>query len=38
MVEFIAVPYDWDAAARLAQQRGREDWVRALRTGFVRTP
>jgi predicted phosphodiesterase len=36
MVEFIAVPYDWDAAARLAQQRGREDWVRALRTGFVR--
>jgi diadenosine tetraphosphatase ApaH/serine/threonine PP2A family protein phosphatase len=38
MVEFIAVPYDWDAAARLAQQRGREDWVRALRTGFVRAP
>ena len=38
MVEFIAVPYGWDAAARLAQQRGREDWVRALRTGFVRTP
>jgi len=38
MVEFIAVPYEWDAAARLAQQRGREDWVRALRTGFVRAP
>jgi predicted phosphodiesterase len=37
-VEFIAVPYDWDAAVRLAQQRGREDWVRALRTGFVRAP
>lgn len=35
-VEFIAVPYDWDAAARLALERGREDWVRALRTGFVR--
>jgi predicted phosphodiesterase len=38
LVEFIAVPYDWEAAARLAQDRGREDWVRALRTGFVRTP
>lgn len=36
-VEFIAVPYDWDAAAHIAQQQGREDWVRALRTGFVRT-
>jgi len=35
-VELIAVPYDWDAAARLAEQRGRQDWVRALRTGFVR--
>ncbi len=35
-VEFIAVPYDWETAARLAQERGREDWVRALRTGFVR--
>jgi putative phosphoesterase len=35
-VQFIAVPYDWDAAARLALEHGREDWVRALRTGFVR--
>jgi putative phosphoesterase len=35
-VEFIAVPYDWDAPARLAHERGRQDWVRALRTGFVR--
>jgi predicted phosphodiesterase len=32
----IAVPYDWESAARLAGQRGRADWVRALRTGFVR--
>jgi predicted phosphodiesterase len=37
-VVFIAVPYDWDAAARHALERGREDWVRALRTGFVRAP
>ena len=36
-VQFIAVPYDWDTAARLAEQRGRQDWVRGLRTGFVRT-
>jgi hypothetical protein len=35
-LEFIAVPYDWDAASRLALQRGRQDWVLALRTGFVR--
>ena len=35
-VVFIAVAYDWDAAARQALERGREDWVRALRTGFVR--
>ncbi len=35
--EFIAIPYDWDAASQLARQRGRQDWVRALNTGFVRT-
>lgn len=36
-VEFFAVPYDWDSASRLAEERGRQDWVEALRTGFVRT-
>jgi predicted phosphodiesterase len=35
-VELIAVPYDWNAAAELADQRGRHDWALALRTGFVR--
>ncbi len=35
-VEFIAVPYDWQTAAQLARQRGRLDWDRALRTGYVR--
>jgi predicted phosphodiesterase len=35
-VELIAVPYDWNAAAALAEQGGRLDWVLALRTGFVR--
>ena len=36
ILDFVAIPYEWDKAARLAQKRGREDWVRALRTGFVR--
>jgi predicted phosphodiesterase len=36
VVELIAVPYDWDGAAELARERGRDDWVRALKTGFVR--
>jgi predicted phosphodiesterase len=35
-IDFVAVPYDWEAAARLAAQRGRPDWARALRSGFVR--
>ncbi len=37
IVELIAVPYDWEAAARIAERHARPDWVRALRTGFVRT-
>jgi diadenosine tetraphosphatase ApaH/serine/threonine PP2A family protein phosphatase len=37
IIEFVALPYDWDAASRLARQRGRLDWERALRTGYVRT-
>jgi putative phosphoesterase len=36
ITELIAVPYDWEAAARIAEQRARPEWVRALRTGFVR--
>jgi len=36
IVEAFAVPYDWETASDLARARGREDWVRALRTGFVR--
>ncbi len=35
-VEFVALPYDWAAASRLARQRGRADWEHALQTGFVR--
>jgi predicted phosphodiesterase len=33
--EFIALEYDWESAARLADQRGRPDWAVALRTGFA---
>jgi predicted phosphodiesterase len=33
--ELIAVPYDHEAMARLARLRGRDDWERALRTGYV---
>ncbi|HTV96340.1 MAG TPA: metallophosphoesterase family protein [Steroidobacteraceae bacterium] len=35
--ELVALPYDWTAAAKLARDRGREDWARALATGFVRS-
>jgi len=38
IADLIAVPYDWEAAARLAGQRDRPDWVHALRSGFVRSP
>jgi predicted phosphodiesterase len=31
----IAVPYDWESAARLAAAHARPDWVPALRTGFM---
>ena len=34
-VEQIALPYDWEAAARLAEQHGRSNWVQPLRTGFL---
>ncbi|MBE0442981.1 metallophosphoesterase family protein [Psychrobacter sp. FME13] len=33
--EHIQVPYDYEAAAQLASQNGREDWAFALRTGRV---
>lgn len=32
-VEFIALAYDWDSAAAVAQANGRDDWAVALRTG-----
>jgi predicted phosphodiesterase len=35
-VEFIAAAYDWDAASKRAAENGRDEWARALATGFVR--
>jgi predicted phosphodiesterase len=33
--QLVAVPYDWEAAARLAERRARPEWAAALRTGYV---
>lgn len=33
--EHVAVDYDWEQAARLAERNGRPDWAYALRTGRV---
>jgi predicted phosphodiesterase len=33
--ELVAVPYDWETMAQMAAARGRADWAKALRTGFV---
>jgi predicted phosphodiesterase len=32
--EMIALTYDWDIMASIAQARDRLDWARALRTGL----
>ncbi|MBV8962639.1 MAG: metallophosphoesterase family protein [Hyphomicrobiales bacterium] len=34
-VEFIAVAYAFEKAARRAQENGRNEWAHALRTGFM---
>ena len=34
-VELIAVPYDWEGAARIAERNGRPGWAAPLRTGFL---
>jgi diadenosine tetraphosphatase ApaH/serine/threonine PP2A family protein phosphatase len=37
-VEHMRVPYDFDAAARMAESRGRSDWAGWLRTGRADLP
>jgi predicted phosphodiesterase len=34
-VDLLAIAYDWATAARRATQNGRDDWARALATGFL---
>jgi len=34
-VEHIDVPYDWEAAAKLARQNGRNDWASWLMSGWA---
>ncbi len=36
--ELIAIPYDWDAAARQAEAHGAPVWAQLLRTGFMAMP
>ena len=31
----MAIPYDWSAASRRAAENGRDEWARALATGFL---
>jgi putative phosphoesterase len=33
--EIVALDYDWESVAQVAQARGRADWARALLTGTV---
>ena len=33
--EFVALEYDWDAAAEKAQAGNRPDWAEALRSGYL---
>ena len=37
-VDLMAIPYDWSAAARRARENGRDEWARALATGFLAEP
>jgi putative phosphoesterase len=37
-VEFVAVEYDWDAAAQEASANRRPDWAYALATGYALRP
>jgi hypothetical protein len=34
----LAVPYDHESMAQLAEQRGQPDWAHALRTGYMPRP
>jgi predicted phosphodiesterase len=33
--ELVAIDYDWESMATIAEKRGRVDWAQALRSGYV---
>ena len=33
--EMMAIEYDWQRMATIAEKRGRQDWAQALRSGYV---
>jgi predicted phosphodiesterase len=33
--EMMAIDYDWESMAAVAEKQGRPDWAQALRTGYV---
>jgi len=33
--EMMAIDYDWETMAKIAEKRGRPDWAQALRSGYV---
>jgi predicted phosphodiesterase len=35
IVSLVSVPYDWESAARKAEENRRPDWARALRSGWI---
>jgi diadenosine tetraphosphatase ApaH/serine/threonine PP2A family protein phosphatase len=37
-VMFLALAYDYEAAAKRAESNGRPEWAHALRTGFMPSP
>jgi len=37
-VDLLAVPYDWESAARKAEERNALAWAQVLRTGFISLP
>ncbi|WP_137180368.1 metallophosphoesterase [Roseomonas sp. AR75] len=37
-VDLLAVPYDWESAARKAEARNAPAWAHVLRTGFMPAP
>lgn len=37
-IEKVALPYDWELAARRAEEQGRPDYSHAIRKGYAHIP